>query len=400
MDLHSGLPYFLIKKGLPHDYPKLEKPISTDVVVMGGGISGALMAYYLTVAGINAVVVDARTIGLGSTASSTSLLQYEIDVPLCKLIEQRGYNDAVKSFVLCKEAIDRLEKISASIGVNYFNEMKSLYFAAGKKDTEFLKKEFAARKQAGFHVDMLGRDDIRGLYGFDSEAAILSHHGAQIDAYTFTHDLLRYSMSKGLKVFDRTTITKITDQKNGVRLKTKEGQEIKSRKLINATGYEVLDFIDKKIVKLRSTYAIISEHGVRSNVKWRDDTMFWNTADPYLYMTSLDGRIMVGGRDEDYYNPVKRDKLIKSKSRQLTNDFKKLFPDVPFIPEFRWAGTFGSTKDGLPFIGRLGNQSHVYYALGFGGNGITFSVIAAEIISSLIGGKPSADAAIFSFDRV
>ena len=108
---------------------------------------------------------------------------------------------------------------------------------------------------------------------------------------------------------------------------------------------------------------------------------------------------MIGGRDESYYNPVKRDKLIKIKSKQLTNDFNRLFPDVSFKPEFRWTGTFGSTKDGLPFIGTLGKQSNIYYALGFGGNGITFSVIAAQIIIDLIQGKANPDASVFSFDR-
>ena len=220
-----------------------------------------------------------------------------------------------------------------------------------------------------------------------------------MDAYTFTHDLLQYGIKKGLKIFDRTRVKAIHHEQNGVKLVTENGNTIRAGKVINATGYEIVDFIKKKIVRLHSTYAVISEHVHQQIDHWKDDTLFWNTADPYLYMTSLDGRIMVGGRDEEYYNPSKRDKLIKSKSKQLTKDFAKLFPDVPFIPEFRWTGTFGTTKDGLPFIGSMKNKSNIYYALGFGGNGITFSVIAAEIISDLIQGKSSEDARIFSFDR-
>ena len=60
--------------------------------------------------------------------------------------------------------------------------------------------------------------------------------------------------------------------------------------------------------------------------------MIWNTADPYLYMrTTQDNRIIIGGRDEPFYNPVKRDKLLKKKTQQLTHDFQKIFPDVKLL---------------------------------------------------------------------
>jgi glycine/D-amino acid oxidase-like deaminating enzyme len=95
MKLSSGYPYGLIKNGLPFSYPKLEKDISTDVLILGGGISGALTAHYLIQAGVDCTLIDARSIGLGSTCASTSLLQYEIDEPLHKLIPMIGEKAAV-----------------------------------------------------------------------------------------------------------------------------------------------------------------------------------------------------------------------------------------------------------------------------------------------------------------
>src|SRR4051812_42198507 len=101
MDLHSGYPFWLIKNGLPFEYPKLDRSIKTDVVILGGGISGALTAYHLINEAVDCVVVDARTIGLGSTCASTALLQYEIDTPLCRLKDKVGYSNAVQSYKLC-----------------------------------------------------------------------------------------------------------------------------------------------------------------------------------------------------------------------------------------------------------------------------------------------------------
>ena len=108
---------------------------------------------------------------------------------------------------------------------------------------------------------------------------------------------------------------------------------------------------------------------------------------------------MVGGRDENFYSPAKRNKLIKTKSKQLAAAFNRLLPGYEFIPEFNWAGSFGYTRDGLPYIGTLSKWPNSYFALGFGGNGITFSMIASEIIIGLLVGKKIRGAEVFSFDR-
>ncbi len=401
MNLKSGYPYSLIKHGLPYNYPKLEQHRKIPVVIMGGGISGALTAYYLIQNGIECMIVDARTIGLGSTCASTSLLQYEIDIPLHKLALLIGWKDAVRSYSLCREAIYKLIEIADIIGFTGIQKKKSFYFAAFKKDTKWLKKEFEARKEYGFKVRYLQHNEVNIETGIPSSAAILSEDAAQTDAYMFTHALLQFCIKKGVQVYDRTNIKIIKHKPRSVELTTKEGVKIRTSKLIYATGYEAVNYIDKPIVKLKSTYAIISEPLIIERPYWKNDMLLWNTADPYLYMRSTeDSRIMIGGRDEEFYSPGKRDKLIVTKTKKLSEDFKKLFPHINFIPEFAWTGTFGSTKDGLPFIGSYKKLANSYFCLGFGGNGITFSLVAAEIITASLLGKKNKDAAIFSFERI
>ena len=90
---------------------------------------------------------------------------------------------------------------------------------------------------------------------------------------------------------------------------------------------------------------------------------------------------------------------MPQKTKSLERSFAKLFPQIEFKTDFKWAGTFASTKDGLPFIGSIRQRPHTYFALGFGGNGITFSAIAADLIKDLLAGKKNKDAAIFHFDR-
>lgn len=397
MTLKAGYPFWLIKDGLPFTYPKLDHDIDTEVVIIGAGISGALVRYYLINAGIDCVTVDARTIGLGSTSASTSLLQYEIDVPLYRLTEMIGKEKAERAYKLCGEAIDKLGKITKDRGVKYFEKKKSLYYATFKKDVSWLKKEYEARKDAGFKVRYLEADELEKEFGFKGYGAILSDQAAQTNAYMLTHCLLQHKYDKD--IFDRTEITAIKHSKTSVVLKTESGYTLKAKKLVYATGYEVVNFIDKKIVDLLSTYAVVSEQYNERDF-WKDDVLIWNTANPYLYLrTTPDNRVLVGGKDENFSNPAKRDKLINKKTKQLAADVNKLFPHLKFKPEFSWTGTFGSTKDGLPYIGPYDRLPNSYFALGFGGNGITFSLIAAEIITDLILGKPNKDFELFTFDR-
>lgn len=400
MNLKSGYPYWLVKDGLPFSFPKLDQNIETDVVILGAGISGALARYYLVEAGIQCITVDARTIGLGSTCASTSLLQYEIDIPLYKLIDKVGKEHAERAYRLCDEAIDKLGEIAKKLGIEEFKKRDSLYYAAYKKDAGWLKKEYEARKEAGFKVKFLEPDEVKQQYGITSHGAILSNHGAEMNAYMFAHCLLQYSKTGNKNnIYDRTAITDIKHSKNGVVLTTESGYTIRAKKVIYATGYEAVDFIDKDIVKLLSTYAVVSEQ-YNERPFWKGETLLWNTADPYLYMrTTTDNRVLIGGRDEEFSDPVKRDKLLEKKTVQLTNDINKIFPDLNFKPEFSWTGTFGATKDGLPYIGPYNKLPNSYFSLGFGGNGITFSLIGAEIITDLLQGKESKDLDIFSFER-
>lgn len=401
MILSSGYPLWLISEGIPYNYPRLSKDIKSDVLIMGGGISGALVAFHLLKAGVHVTVVDRRTLGLGSTCASTSLLQYEIDTPLSKLKADIGEKSAIRAYELSVDSLSHLEKITKTIGYTDFEYKKSIHYAAFKKHIPFLFNEFEARRQMGLQVNWLDEAALHKRYGIIAPAAIISEPAAQTNAYTLTHALHQYNIKKGAKVYDRTSIVRIDQHTTGVSLVTEEGYKIHCKKLVHATGYETVEHIDKKIVRLSSTYAVASDQFNEENAYLKQGTLLWSTATPYLYSRATnDKRIIVGGRDEDFFSPRKRDALINKKSRQLVNDIQKLMPGIDFRQEFSWTGTFGSTKDGLPFIGRYNRFPHSLFALGFGGNGITFSVLAARMITDTITGKANKDASLFSFERV
>ncbi|MES2431861.1 MAG: FAD-binding oxidoreductase [Bacteroidota bacterium] len=401
MNLVGGYPFWLLKSGLLYNYPALERSVKTDVVIIGGGISGALTAYHLINAGVKCIIVDARTIGLGSTCASTSLLQYELDLPICKLKNKVGLQNAVTAYKLGEKAIVSLIEIDKDIRSNELQRKKSLYYAANKKHTEILKEEVILRKQNGFKVDYLNKDEAAKQFDINVPGALLTKYAAQTDAYKFTHSLHQASKREGLEIYDRTCVISIIEDKRSFILTTENGCKIKSKRVVYANGYEATTHLDKNIVDLYSTYATVSQQFPSTFNFWKDDVLIWNSADPYLYMrTTNDKRIIVGGRDVEFIQPLKRDALLRRKTILLKNDFRKLFPAIPFKDEFSWTGVFASTKDGLPFIGEIKGKPNQFFALGFGGNGIVFSQVAAKIITDFITKGKSKHGKLFSFDRI
>jgi glycine/D-amino acid oxidase-like deaminating enzyme len=401
VDLKSGYPFWPVRDGLIQSYPRLDGDARCDVAVIGAGITGALVAHHLVQEGFDTLVVDRRDAGWGSTAASTALVQYEIDVPLVDLMEMRGREHATRAYLACRDAIGKLECLAASLsgGVD-FERKKSLYLGTRKRDRKFLRAELEARRAIGIRVDLLEDDDIASRFCFRRPVALLSYDAAQVDAYGFTHALLADAAQRGARVFDRTTVVDIDATNRGVILVTADKAIVRARYLVFASGYETRDFLEESVATLASTYALASEP-LESIEGWGEDQcMIWEHADPYLYLrTTADGRVIIGGEDEYFRNPARRDRLLPAKTEKLVARFGELFPDIDLEVGFSWTGTFGETKDGLAYIGAHRAWPSSHFALGYGGNGITYGIIAAEIIRDALCGRDNDQAELFRFDR-
>lgn len=401
MDLKSSEPFWLIKNGIIDSYPSLRNNIETDILIVGGGITGSLIAHQCIEDGYKTVLIDRREIATGSTSATTSMLQYEIDVQLHELIEKIGEEGAVASYKACFDSIDTLGKISRKVKSDSgFKKKQSLYFADNKKHVSTLKKELEARKEAGFPVQWLEPEEIEKTFGLkNTYGGILSDQGASVDGFKLAHDILRYNFKKGLQIFDKTEIKDVQYSSSGVTAKTDYGNAVKAKKIIYCNGFESTEIIKEKFVTLLSTYAIVGERFEDDQNKLKD-VLIWNTADPYIYMrTTDDNRLLIGGEDEDFKNATKREKLLSAKADKLGKKVAHYLPDYDFRTDFAWAGTFGETADGLPYIGEHKKFPSAYFVLGFGGNGITFSVIGMDIISQLLKGKQPELAHWFRFGR-
>ncbi len=402
MDLKSGYPFWAIHNGLMDAVPKLEADLRCDVLVIGGGITGALIADELQAHGHDTVVVEQRDIAWGSTAASTALLQYEIDTHLVDLARRYGEASAGLAYRACGEAIDLLAERARSVRDVDFERADSLYYASRRRDVPALQDECVARRRHGFEVDYLDREAVKARYGIDAPAALLSTQAAQVDPYRFASRLLARHVRRGGRVFDRTRIVDLKTRSRDVLATTAAGMAVRARHVVMAAGYASQHWLPTRVARNRSSYAFVTDplDDVLSAALAR--TLVWETARPYLYLrTTGDRRLLIGGEDDAVDLPARRDRRVDAKARTLMKRVHKLWPTLDLTPTFAWGGTFAETEDGLPFFGpHPATGARVHYAMAYGGNGITYSMLGAGLLRALIERRAHPLASLFAFARV
>ncbi|MFQ3786174.1 NAD(P)/FAD-dependent oxidoreductase [Halomonas sp. A29] len=402
MDLKSGYPFWAVKNGLMYAFPQLDADLICDVAVVGAGITGALIADELARHGHDVVVLDQRDVCWGSTSASTALLQYEIDTHAIDLARRFDQTSALLAYQSSLRAISMIEAVAHAVGDVDFSMCESLYYASNRADHPRLADEFAWRKQHGFPVRWLSRTALKGEYGLTAPSAILSSVAARVDPYRLASRLLRRMQRQGTRVFDRTQVKAITATTRSVQLTTASGVSIRAKHAVIASGYEAQCWLLQRVATNLSSYAYISDPIDSAELGWLASTMLWESARPYLYLRSTgDGRLLVGGEDDDRDIPARRDRSVDRKAATLQRKVSHLLPYLHARPTFAWAGTFAETSDGLPLFGSHPQYgTRVLFALAYGGNGITYSMLGAELLRAQIERRRHPLTALFAFARL
>ncbi len=401
MDLKSGYPFWPVKNGLLNDFPALRENIDCDVLVIGAGITGALVGWTLQRDGLDVCLVDRREAGWGSTAASTALLQYEIDTEMQALAARYGIDDALLAYQSCEQAIGSLQRAARSIGDVDFRKMRSLYYASHWYHVRRLRREAALRLQHGFRLRVLEANAVKDRFGFEAPLALLTEVAAEVDPYRFAQRLLSAIRRAGGRVYDRSTVADFAPRRGGVAVRMENDTSVRCRHLVIAAGYESQNHLDLRVAKNRSSYAFVTEP-VPEGLSALAHCMVWESARPYLYLRrTRDERLIVGGEDDAIDLPARRDARVVAKSEKLLKKTRALFPSLTLDPAFAWAGTFAETEDGLPFFGAHPQHGpRVHFAMAYGGNGITYSAIGADLLRDSIAGRKHPCADLFSFARL
>jgi glycine/D-amino acid oxidase-like deaminating enzyme len=377
---------------------ELRENLKCDALIVGAGITGSLAAERLTRQGLDVIILDRELPGRGSTSVSTSMLLWEIDRPLRELSDVYGFERAARVYRASFEAVAGLQSLVGQLGVSCeIRANNALYLAAGESSAA-LMEEHRWRERAGLPGDFLDHAVLLDSFGIERACAICSPGAADADPVQLADGMLTAAVMRGARLFDGEA-TAFDAAGRAVNVRLANDREIEARAVILATGYVMPDIVRSSVHKVSSSWAIATAPQPQN--LWKAGTLIWEDAKDYLYArTTRTGRIIIGGEDStEIVEPEARDRLIPEKARTLTQRLAALWPAARPEIEFRWAGTFGTSNDGLPLIGPVPDASGVYAAYGYGGNGITFSFLAANLIGDLIAGKSSPLLRDFAIDR-
>ena len=392
-DLRTGRSLWADSPGLGVPLRPLETAVSVDVAIVGAGISGAFMAHELS-RDHSVAVLDRRPPLMGSTVASTALLQWEIDLPLTALADRIGQAKARRAYLRSRSAIDDLKRIVADDRIRCgLKDKATLYLAGDEYGHRALAAEADARAAISLDSAYIGPADLRERFGIERTGAILSQGSASGDPARLAAGLLRRAADRGAKVYSPVEVREAVSDPDGVTLLTDAHHPVRAGTVIFCCGYEFPKVVPTPGAKVISTWAMASTPRQRCPA-WLRDTLVWEASDPYLYFRmGGDGRLIVGGEDEASPTAHADKAKLKRKCATITAKLKRLLPDIEFEIDYSWAGAFGESATGLPSIGPVPEMDHAWSVMGFGGNGITYSVIASQIVSAAIrgGGDPDAD---------
>ena len=397
-DLRIGTPFWV---KTPHSTVDAQSALTRDrfdVIVIGAGISGALVAEALTRAGKSVLILDRRPPMRGSTPASTAMIQHEIDVPLTRLRKKIGKDRADRAWLRSVRAVDDLVRLSDLLKLDCQMRAKpALYLAGNDLGPRALANEAKVRAEIGIRADYLKRTEVLARYGMDRPAAIWSDASASANPAQLTAGLLQAALSRKAQIVSPVEITDMAELPSGIALSTSKGEVLVAGHAVFCTGYEYLPQMKTKSHHVTSTWALASEP-LTGLPDWMRDTITWEAAEPYLYFrTDEAGRVIAGGEDEDAADTNSDPKKLARKAKVIARKLRDLTGVKIGKPAYTWSAPFSVTDDGLPIIDRVPGFDRIFSVMGFGGNGITFSMIGAQIIAAAIAGKPDPDAEIFRY---
>lgn len=352
----------------------LNKDIETDVLVIGGGIAGILIAFMLKENEKNVVVIDSGETASGNTKNTTAKITSQHNLIYHKLISEFGEQKA-KQYARANElAIGKYKEIIEQIKIECDFQKQSAYVYS-LNEIESIKKEVEAANKLGINAEFVDKINLP----FKINGAVKFNNQAQFNPLKFLKDI-----SKDLIIYENTRAVKIDEDS----VTTNNGT-IKAKQIVIATHYPIMNTPGYYFMKMHQerSYVIALEGVPDINGMYIDVDTEGYSFRMYKNLLLLGGISQRTGENES-----------GGSYEKLRDVAKSLYPNSK--EKYYWSAQDCMTIDGIPYIGRYSDETpNIYVATGFNKWGMTSAMISAMIISDMILGRENDFSEIFSPKR-
>ncbi len=362
----------------------LKKNETCDVCVIGAGIAGLTIAYFLAREGKSVIVLEKTGIGQGETLNTSAHLSNVIDAGYREIERYHGERGARLAAESHTAAIRAIETIVRDENIDCdFERVDGFLFLGSKDSPQVLEDELKAACRAGLEATM----EPGGAFGLAKRPHLRFPGQAQFHAGKYMNGLARAVIDAGGTIYSGTEVSEVSGTETA-EIKTVDGKTVLARFVVVASN---TPFNDRVAMHTKQaayrTYVI----GVAVPEGTIPKGLYWDTEDPFHYVRVV--KIVAGAKTKDVLIIGGEDHKT-GQTEELENRYTRLLSwgrthfGALGEPEFRWSGQIMDSADGLAFIGKNpGSEPNVFIVTGDSGVGLTHGTIAGILITDLIMGR-------------
>lgn len=386
-------------------YPRFKGDSETDVVIVGGGLTGCACAWSFANAGIRTVLLEAETLGGAGTAESVGLIREDFDASFRENVQAHGLRTSRTMWQTMRRAaldmaaaLRRLE-IRCDLAPCDF-----LTIARVRSETSrFLSREYQARRDAGLEHSWLKPAALKRETAVESDGAIRSH-GFSFDPYRASIGVAAAAVSRGATLHERSPVRRIRAGRKGVQVSTASGT-LKAEAVVVATSAPLQDLRAlRRHIKASDTYAVVTAQlpaAVRREVGGRTSALIDTDTPSHTLRWLKDDRALFAGADQPTIPDRARAKALVQRTGQLMYELSVMYPAISGQPaEWAWSSRHYESVDRLPFVGLHRNFPRHLFAMAPGRHGAAFAWLAARILLRHYQKEPAKGDDLFGFSRV
>lgn len=389
--------FWLNKNKINHVYPYLSKDMECDVIIVGGGICGAITAYFLAKDGYKVAVVEKNIIGYKNTSLSSACITDFMDEMYIKNYKEANSNIRRKLYDMKKKANSLLDEILVDIQKQEYLKKVDYNIINNKMfQKNMFKSEAKIRTELGEKAEVI--DDLDYL---NISSGINVKNGARmIDSYEFTSKIFEYIATyPNVYIFENTKIRNINACYDYVEVFSQNDFRIIANSLILTTELQILPISNLPNVDVYKRFSLVANTSLNKRLcaKVINDI-------PLYIRSDEKGNMIISGIDTKYIakmNNIKYLEMIENENeKRLKSVITKLFPKIEISKEIGiYSGNIYITKDNMPIIGEIEEIPNTYINLGVGSSSILQMLIGADILKDAIKGYYKKEMNLFKVRR-